>query len=261
MTRFCDGAATAIGRVRRVNEDRYLISPWLYAVADGMGGHGSGDVASSLAIDALQACARLHPLSADAVLAALYAANRLILEAAAERGNGDGMGTTVTGLALIETSGGGHLMMFNVGDSRVYRLADGRLDQITVDHSEAQELVIAGHLTRDEARTYPRRNIITRALGSDPPPAPDHWLLPAIAGNRYLLCSDGLFGELTDDQILPLLTAGDPQHAADTLVTAANDAGGRDNITTIIVDVHQDEGDDWAAESDTIPHNQLPGGP
>src|SRR5262245_27821019 len=154
MTGFCDGAATAIGRVRRVNEDSYLISPPLYAVADGMGGHGAGDVASALAIDALRACARLRPLSADAVLATLYEANRVIVAATAERGEAHGMGTTVTGLALIETGGGSHLMVFNIGDSRVYRLAGGRLDQITVDHSEAQELVVAGHLTRDEARTY-----------------------------------------------------------------------------------------------------------
>jgi len=261
MTGFCAGAATTVGRVRRVNEDSYLISPLLYAVADGMGGHGSGDVASALAIGALQDRARLHPLSADAVFAGLYQANRVIVQAAAQRGNADGMGTTITGLALIETSGGIHLMVFNIGDSRVYRLADGRLDQITVDHSEAQELVVAGQLTRAEARTYPRRNIITRALGSAPPPAPDHWLLPAIAGDRYLLCSDGLFSELTDDQILPLLTAGDPQHAADTLVAAANDAGGRDNITVIVVAVDQDEGDDRAAEDDTIPRDLPPGGP
>jgi protein phosphatase len=162
---------------------------------------------------------------------------------------------------LIETSGGGHMMVFNIGDSRVYRLADGRLDQITVDHSEAQELVVAGHLTRDEARTYPRRNIVTRALGSDPPPTPDHWLLPAIAGDRYLLCSDGLFSELPDDQILSLLKAGEPQHAADTLVAAANDAGGRDNITVIVADIDQDEDDDRAVEGDTMPRDQLPGRP
>lgn len=260
MTGLCDGAATAVGRVRRVNEDSCLISPLLYAVADGMGGHGSGDVASALAIGALQARASLRQLSATAVLAALYEANRVIVAAAARRGNAGGMGTTITGLALIETSGGSHLMVFNIGDSRVYRLAGGRLDQITVDHSEAQELVVAGHLTRDEARTYPRRNIITRALGSDPPPAPDHWLLPAIAGDRYLLCSDGLFSELTDDQILPLLAAGDPQHAADTLVAAADDAGGRDNTTVIVIDV-EDEGGDRAAEEDTIPRDLLPGGP
>lgn len=261
MTGFRDGAATETGHVRRVNEDSYLRLPPLYAVADGMGGHGSGDVASALAIEALTACARLRPLSADAVLATLYEANRVIVDATAERGEIDGMGTTVTGLALIETSGGSHMMVFNIGDSRVYRLAAGRLDQITVDHSEAQELVIAGHLTRDEARTYPRRNIVTRALGSEPPPLPDHWLLPAIAGDRYLLCSDGLFSELPDEAILPLLAAGDPQQAADGLVAAANDAGGRDNITVIVVDVDAGEADDGAAEEDTLPRDQLPGQP
>ena len=231
MTGFRDGAATETGHVRRVNEDSYLRLPPLYAVADGMGGHGSGDVASALAIETLTACARLRPLSTYAVLVTLYEANRVIVDATAERGEIDGMGTTITGLALIETGGGSQIMVFNIGDSRVYRLAAGRLDQITVDHSEAQELVIAGHLTRDEARTYPRRNIVTRALGRHPPPRPDHWLLPAIAGDRYLLCSDGLFSELPDEAILPLLAAGDPQQAADGLVAAANDAGEADDDT------------------------------
>jgi PPM family protein phosphatase len=259
MTRIRHGVATVTGRVRRVNEDSYLGLPPLFAVADGMGGHGSGDMASALAIDALAACAHLLPLSANAILATLYEANQAIMDATAEQEVADGMGTTVTGLALIETSGGSHMMVFNIGDSRVYRLADGRLDQITVDHSEAQELVVAGRLTRDEARIYPRRNIVTRALGSNPPPTPDHWLLPAIAGDRYLLCSDGLFSELSDDQILSLLKAGDPQDAAATLVAGANDAGGRDNITVIVVDI--DEDDDRAADGDTMPRDQLPGRP
>jgi protein phosphatase len=261
MIRFRAGAATDTGRVRQANEDSHLLLPSLYAVADGMGGHGSGDVASALAVDALADCARLVPLSADAVLAALYTANQIIVGAAAERSEADGMGTTMTGLALIGTGGGSHMIVFNIGDSRVYRLADGRLDQITVDHSEAQELVVAGRLTRDEARAYPRRHVVTRALGSDPPPAPDHWLLPAIAGDRYLLCSDGLVSEVPDDQIRSLLGAGDPEHAAGALTAAANDAGGRDNITVIVVDVDQDEADDQAAEGDTTPRDQLPGRP
>ena len=260
VTRFSHGAATAIGRVRRMNEDCYLALPSLYAVADGMGGHGSGDVASSLAIGALTDCAQRLPLSADAVLDAVFDANRAILDATAERGETEGMGTTLTGLALIETSGGSHLIVFNVGDSRVYRLAEGRLDQITVDHSEAEELVAAGTLTRDQARTYPRRNIITRALGSDPPPTPDHWLLPAIGGDRYLLCSDGLFGELPDDQIVPLLEAGSPQEAAGALVAAADAAGGRDNITVVVVDVDAADGD-RAADETTMPRDLLPDRP
>ena len=165
MIRFCHGADSATGQVRRVNEDSYLALPPLYAVADGMGGHGAGDRASALAVEALAARARVRPLSVEAVLAALDEANQAILR----DGEADGMGTTITGLASLETVGGSHLMVFNVGDSRVYRMVGGRLDQVTVDHSEVQELVLAGALTRDQARTHPRRNIVTRALGSARP--------------------------------------------------------------------------------------------
>ncbi len=237
MIQFHHGAATCVGRVRRVNEDSYLALPPVYAVADGMGGHGAGDVASALAIEALISCARSRPLSADAVLAALEAANRAIIA----RDEADGMGTTVTGLALLE-AGGGHLMVFNVGDSRVYRLAGGRFDQVTVDHSEVQELVLAGVLTREQARTHPRRNVVTRALGGDPVLRADHWLLPALSGDRYLLCSDGLYSELSDEAIVGQLAIDDAQRAAAALVAAANDAGGHDNITAVVVD-----GDDDAA--------------
>jgi hypothetical protein len=156
-------------------------------------------------------------LSVEAVLAALDDANRTIVQ----HGEAHGMGTTVTGLASLETAGGNHLMVFNVGDSRVYRVADGRLDQVTVGHSEVQELVLAGALTPDQARAHPRRNVVARALGGDLTVRPDHWLLPAIAGDRFLLCSDGLFNELTEDQIRSLLAAGDPQYAATALVAAA----------------------------------------
>ncbi|HEY2277786.1 MAG TPA: protein phosphatase 2C domain-containing protein [Streptosporangiaceae bacterium] len=236
MTRFGHGAATSTGRVRQFNEDSYLARPPLYAIADGMGGHAAGDLASALAIETLTECAREGPLSVPAVLAALEAADQAIA-----RHEPAGMGTTVTGLASLETAGDHHLMVFNVGDSRVYRFAGGHLDQVTVDHSEVQELVRAGKLTRDQARTHPRRNVITRALGSGRPLRADHWLLPAIAGDRYLLCSDGLSGELPDDLILPLLAGAGPQQAATALVDAANDAGGRDNITVIVVDVADDD--------------------
>jgi serine/threonine protein phosphatase PrpC len=252
MIRFCHGADSAIGQVRRVNEDSYLALPPLYAVADGMGGHGAGDRASALAVEALAVRARVRPLSVEAVLAALDEANRVIRR----DGQAEGMGTTITGLASLETAGGSHLMVFNVGDSRVYRMAGGRLDQVTVDHSEVQELVLAGALTRDQARTHPRRNIVTRALGSAAVLRPDHWLLPAIAGDRYLLCSDGLFNELPDEQMLALLAAGDPQRAAAALVAAADQAGGRDNITAVVIDVDMD--DDQAADDATNPREQLP---
>src|SRR6202046_2257904 len=118
-------------------------------------------------------------------------------------------------------------MVFNVGDSRVYRLSGDRLEQLTVDHSEVQELVLAGVITREQARTHPRRNGVTRALGSDTGLLPDHWLLPAIGGDRYLICSDGLFSELPDEVIRPLLAAGAPQRAAEALAAGGHRRGGR----------------------------------
>jgi protein phosphatase len=250
MIRFSYGAATSMGRVRQVNEDSYLAVPPLFVVADGMGGHGSGDLASRIAIEEMSACVALRPLFAEAVLTALEHANRHIIE----RDEASRMGTTATGLAALETAGGDHLMVFNIGDSRVYRLSGGRLEQLTVDHSEVQELVLAGVITREQARTHPRRNVITRALGSDAGLLPDHWLLPAIGGDRYLICSDGLFSELPDEVILPLLAAGVPQQAADALVVAANEAGGRDNVTVVVVDI---DGHDDGADEATLPREVL----
>jgi serine/threonine protein phosphatase PrpC len=239
MIRFSHGVATSVGRVRRVNEDSYLAVPPIYAVADGMGGHGSGDVASRLAVEALARCVELRPLFTEAVLHALEEANQVIVSRAEPPSR---MGTTVAGLAGLEAAGGDQLMVFNVGDSRVYRLAADRIVQLTVDHSEVQELVTAGVLTREQARTHPRRNIVTRALGSAPTVHADHWLLPATGGDRFLICSDGLSGELPDEVILPLLAVGDPRQAAEALVAAANDAGGRDNVTAVVVDIARDAG-------------------
>jgi PPM family protein phosphatase len=234
MIRFSHGVATSVGRVRRVNEDSSLAIPPLYAVADGMGGHGSGDVASRLAIEALTRCVGLRPLFVEAVLSALDEANRVIIE----RNAVNRMGTTITGLAGLEAAiGGDHLMVFNAGDSRVYRLAANHVEQVTVDHSEVQELVLAGVLTPAQARVHPRRNIVTRALGTAPVLLADHWLLPATGGDRFLICSDGLHGELPDDVIVPLLALGTPQYAAEALVSAANDAGGHDNVTAVVVNI------------------------
>ncbi len=250
MIGFRHGVATSIGRVRRVNEDSFLAIPPIYAVADGMGGHGSGDMASAIAVQVLARCAELRPLFTEAVLATLEEANRVIIEQEVP----NRMGTTVTGLAGLETAGGDHLMVFNVGDSRVYRLAGDHIEQLTVDHSEVQELVLAGLITREQARTHPRRNIITRALGSDPALLADHWLLPAVGGDRFLLCSDGLFSELSDEEIHALLATGSPQRVAETLVTAAYDAGGHDNITVVVVDI---ESDDDGADETTMPREAL----
>jgi PPM family protein phosphatase len=251
VIRFSHGAATSVGRVRRVNEDSFLVAPPIFAVADGMGGHGSGDLASTLAVQALARYASLRPLFTEAVLAALEEANRAIIEQDVPTR----MGTTVTGLAGLETAGGDHLMVFNVGDSRVYRQSADGIEQLTVDHSEVQELVLAGVITREQARTHPRRNIVTRALGGDSVLLADHWLLPAVAGDRYLVCSDGLYTELPDELIVPLLSAEPPQQAAEALVLAANDAGGHDNVTVIIVDIESD--DDGGAAATTPARGSL----
>jgi serine/threonine protein phosphatase PrpC len=232
VIRFSHGAATSVGRIRQVNEDSYLAVPPLFVVADGMGGHGGGNVASRIAVEEMAACVALRPLFPEAVLTSLERANREIIA----RDEANRMGTTATGLAAIEAAGGDHLMVFNIGDSRVYRLAGDGLEQLTVDHSEVQELVLAGVITREQARTHPRRNVVTRALGSDAG-HPDHWLLPVISGERFLICSDGLTGELSDQAITPLLAAGTPQQAAEALVAAANDAGGRDNVTAVVFEV------------------------
>jgi PPM family protein phosphatase len=258
MTRFAHGAATSVGHVRKVNEDSHLVNPPLFVVADGMGGHGSGDLASSLAVEAVNTGARLRPLSEDGVLAALDGANRAIVTYEGAHG----MGTTITGLALVDTLGGDRLMVFNIGDSRVYRLSGTALVQVTIDHSEVQELVEAGVITRDEARVHPRRNIVTRALGTMPPCRPDHWLLPAIGGDRYLACSDGLYSEVPDERIAELLAWGDPQGAAEALVTAAEAAGGHDNITVIVIDVvgFGDLGDYSEADVPTVPWRDMPNG-
>jgi PPM family protein phosphatase len=250
VIRFSHGAATSVGRVRQVNEDSYLAVPPLFMVADGMGGHGAGNVASRIAVEEMSPCAALRPLYPEALLSRLEHANREIIE----RDEANRMGTTATGLAGVEAAGGDHLMVFNIGDSRVYRLARNRLEQLTVDHSEVQELVLAGVITREQARTHPRRNVVTRALGSDSGPRPDHWLLPAVSGDRYLICSDGLFSELPDDVIAPLLAAGDPRYAAQALVAAAVEAGGRDNVTVIVVDI---DADDDTANATTLPREVL----
>lgn len=232
------GAATDVGRVRQQNEDSVWASPTLFAVADGMGGHAAGEVASALAIQELRRIAELGPLTPQVLADAIWQANDRIVAEAMARHELLGMGTTLTGIAVVAAEDGERWAVFNVGDSRVYRYADGALSQLTVDHSAVQELVEAGRLTPDEARRHPRRNVVTRSLGSDPAPVPDIWLFPPVPGDRFLACSDGLTGELADTDIATLLREfDDPQTAADELVRCANEAGGNDNVTTIVVDL------------------------
>ncbi|XVX20278.1 PP2C family protein-serine/threonine phosphatase [Actinomycetota bacterium] len=230
------GHATHVGRVREHNEDAVVVADGVYAVCDGMGGHAAGEVASRIVAEALAELGGRGGLTPDLVAAQLAAANERLHASSQQHPEQGGMGTTAVGLAVAAGDGADRWIAFNVGDSRIYRWTAGRLDQVSADHSEIHELLAAGLITPDEAAHHPMRNVITRSLGMDPAPAPDLWVLPAFPGERFVICSDGLTNELRDDQIQAILEAcDDPQSAADALVQAALEAGGRDNVTVVVV--------------------------
>jgi serine/threonine protein phosphatase PrpC len=231
------GAQSSCGLVRKVNEDSFLAEPPIFIVADGMGGHAAGDVASDLAVHAFTNLIGRVGIEVSEVIDVLHDINTAILHTVDSDTTKDGMGTTLTGMVLVQISGVDHWMIFNIGDSRVYQLVNHDLHQITIDHSEVQELVAAGKLSKEEAKVYPQRNVITRALGSLPAPQVDTWIIPSNASDRFIICSDGLTNEVSDEQIQLLSDqTTEPQLAASLLVDAANAAGGRDNITVIVVD-------------------------
>ena len=234
------GAATDAGRIRDENEDAFVAEAMVFVVADGMGGHQAGEVAAALAVSTLRD--RLHDgaTSTDVVIAAVVEANAAIFQTAHNNAAQRGMGTTLTAIAVMPTTDARHeqLAVVNVGDSRAYLLRQGELTRATVDHSYVQELLATGHITESEARTHPRRNIVTRALGIEPIVRVDAWVLPLVRFDRFVLCSDGLVDEVDDGEILQIITANtDPQAAADALVAAAVSNGGRDNVTVIVIDV------------------------
>jgi protein phosphatase len=234
------GAATHAGLVRDANEDAFVAEPLVFGVADGMGGHRAGEVASALASTTLRDRLSSGAPNIDVVVAAVLEANASIFDAAHLNAAQQGMGTTVTALAVIAATADEpeQLALVNVGDSRTYLHRNGELTRATVDHSYVQELVATGHITETEARTHPRRNIVTRALGIEPTVRVDAWMLPIVRGDRFILCSDGLVDEVPDHEIADI--AGgieDPQRAADELVAMANRHGGRDNVTVVVVDV------------------------
>ncbi|MCS3492507.1 protein phosphatase [Arthrobacter sp. JUb119] len=246
--RFSHGQATDRGLRRALNEDSLLASERLLAIADGMGGHEAGEIASALCLKILSAGfqdagTNLDPETLDALL---LEADRSIVEAGSGRA-----GTTLTGAVLIDarTSSGQEeqpeLLVFNVGDSRTYLWAQGLLQQVSIDHSEVQELMDIGQLDAAQAATHPRRHVITRALGINANSQPDYWLVPLAGHERILVCSDGLSSEVGDAAIQEILSRfPDPQQASEELVQAAIDAGGRDNISVIVADVQYGHPDD-----------------
>ena len=235
------GVATDTGNVRPQNEDAYVASDHLFAVADGMGGHNAGEVASALATTLLLERAVGQTLTPEWFVNAITAINRTIHESAAESTERRGMGTTICALALVQPHGvtteSPQVALANVGDSRIYLWRSGTFRQLSVDHSYVQELVTEGLITEEEARVHPRRNIVTRALGIDDRVAVDSWLIPLFAGDRFILCSDGLVDEVPTADIAALAAQQrEPQMIADALVALAKRNGGRDNITVVVVD-------------------------
>ncbi|RFA19417.1 PP2C family protein-serine/threonine phosphatase [Subtercola boreus] len=248
------GAATDTGRTRAINEDAFLADAPVFVVADGMGGHEAGEVASAIAVSWFEAFVGLRSVDPAQVRVALAEAQREIsqLVATTERS----AGTTLTGVMVTEIESRGYWLVVNVGDSRTYRLAHGALTQISVDHSVIQELLEAGELDARLASQHPQRNVITRALGAGDPADPDFWLLPAELGDRILVCSDGLTNELGDDRIRSILTdEPDPNAAAVRLLRESLLHGGRDNLTVLVIDAVSVSGDDsdFARGFDTVP--------
>jgi len=225
---------TDTGLKRAANEDSILAASPVFLVADGMGGHEAGDRASAAVVAAFEPLGGTE-VAVDDVRRALTRAAAVVEDIAAA--HKQGAGSTVSGVALVEHEGVAHWLVFNVGDSRVYRHHGNELVQLTIDHSLGQELVDAGELRAEDLPTFAQRNIITRAIGAADSAA-DSWLLPVIDGERLLLCSDGLSGEVSDEAIRATLTmCGRPETAASALVRRALQAGGRDNVSVVVIDV------------------------
>jgi protein phosphatase len=245
MTTLRSGSATHVGQVRSNNQDSFLIlaEADLYGVADGMGGHAGGEIASAMAVELLEAHA--GEASLENLKEAARRGNRAIFEKAGGDPELHGMGTTLCAVRVVPGADGegDEIAWINVGDSRVYLFRDDALIQLSTDHSLVEDLLRDGQLTEEEAAVHPKRNIITRALGIDVDVNVDGSTVIPFNGDRFLLCSDGLFGEVSEDQISSVLRRlADPTEAADELVRLANDAGGRDNITVVIVEVVDDDG-------------------
>ncbi|WP_426324487.1 PP2C family protein-serine/threonine phosphatase [Microbacterium sp. E-13] len=229
-------AVTDTGRRREVNQDAVFAAYPLFVVADGMGGHVGGEIASASTIDRLRAVADSGHVTPKTIEKALARAVKDI--ASHPDATDDGTGTTVTGVFLDTSGDAAHWVTLNIGDSRVYLLRDGAIVQITTDHSVVQELVAAGRLSPEEAENHPYGNVITRAVGPSDGVTPDYVRLDVVQGDRFVICSDGLTKELTDYGIRHFLDENaDPADAAAAMLDAALENGGRDNITIIVLDV------------------------
>jgi serine/threonine protein phosphatase PrpC len=260
MTVVRSGSATDVGRVRKVNQDLPLEATNLFAVADGMGGHVGGEVAARVAVETLEQSFNREPTTAG-LREAFDEANQAVWQESQTNPDVRGMGTTLTAVALVGGADGRDtLALANVGDSRAYVLSGPNMVQITADHSLAEERMRHGEMTEEEAAVHPQRHILTRALGVSAEVEADMWELQLQAGDRVILCSDGLSNELGMEEMADALRAqSDPQAAAQSLVDLANDRGGSDNITVVVVDVLV--GEEGLASSVVTPIGQRAGAP
>ncbi|MDO4243950.1 MAG: protein phosphatase 2C domain-containing protein [Actinomyces sp.] len=234
------GAATDVGRHRSVNEDGYLAVPPAFIVVDGMGGHAAGRAATRAALTALAPLAGASVTDPEEVVAAVLAAGRAVSAIPSHAAYRPG--ATVAGVVLAELDQDPAWIVFNIGDSRAYLLRDDLLRQLSRDHSQVQDLIEAGELSIEQARRDPRRNVVTRALGAglDEPAVPELHCLPARAGDRILVCTDGLSDELDDRALATVVGAGlSPQRTAEMAVAAALESGGHDNVTALVVDLRE----------------------
>ncbi len=256
-----------IGRVRRINEDCYRLIPEreTMVVCDGMGGHAAGEVASQRAVETVEAylmrvdeiqrppqlagLAKSLPPEAEDLVWAVRLANRRVFQTAQSQKQNRGMGTTLVAARFLRN----HAIICHVGDSRAYLFRNGKLKPITIDHSLVAELLAQNEITVEQARTFPDRNIITRALGTRPVVAVDVTVMPVAKGDWYLLCSDGLCGAIDDDEMAGVVAshASDPAAAIDALIAAANSAGGHDNITVAIAEI-RDASDPASTATDSV---------
>ncbi|MCU1469163.1 MAG: Stp1/IreP family PP2C-type Ser/Thr phosphatase [Glaciihabitans sp.] len=233
-------AVSNVGKIRANNQDSGYVGRYLFVVADGMGGHAGGDVASAIAIHRISEIDKQYTSAHDAVFAlqsALIAANSLLAETVFEHNELTGMGTTVSGILRV----GHQIALAHIGDSRIYRFRGSKLEQISSDHTFVQRLVDSGRITPEEAAVHPRRSVLMRVLGDvDAAPEIDTQVLDTAPGDRWMICSDGLSSYVSDDKIEHVLASvSDTHEAADRLIKESLDAGAPDNVTVVLVDIDE----------------------
>ena len=256
-----EGSSAAIshtGRVRSNNQDSGFAGANLFAVADGMGGHAGGDVASSIAVHRIENLDRAYTSTEDAqaeLQAAATTAASDLVRAAKERPELAGLGTTLSAIIMVDD----YAVIGHIGDSRIYLFRDDELTQITADHTFVQRLVDSGRITPDEARYHPRRSVLMRVLSDmDIAPDLDMFVMPTQPGDRWLLCSDGLTGEVSEPEVQRLLSAAaEPQIIAQELVQSALRGGGRDNITVIVVEAREQLPGENIADHEVLETDEL----